>query len=196
MPARCRTDASPSAAVQQTLWERRRHGLDALIVSHADMDHFNGAADLMQSLPVGSLLVSQQFLDFKQPAVAALCESTAACGVPIRLVRDGDRLRLDDGVEIRVLHPPFGRPHSDDNANSIVLSIEFAGRRILLTGDLDGHGQTTLLSTPPLAGRRPAIAASRQPTREFGRAGRMGESERGRDQRGRTRRLQIAACGL
>jgi competence protein ComEC len=138
-------------AVQQTLWDRRRHGLDALIVSHADMDHFNGAADLMQSLPVGSLLVSQQFLDFKQPAVAALCESTAACGVPIRLVRDGDRLRLDDGVEIRVLHPPFGRPHSDDNANSIVLSIEFAGRRILLTGDLEGHGQTTLLSTPPVA---------------------------------------------
>jgi competence protein ComEC len=34
-------------AVQQTLWERRRHGLDALIVSHADLDHFNGAADLM-----------------------------------------------------------------------------------------------------------------------------------------------------
>jgi competence protein ComEC len=138
-------------AVQQTLWDRRRHGLDALIVSHADMDHFNGAADLMQSLPVGSLLVSQQFLDFKQPAVAALCESTAACGVSIRLVRDGDRLQLDDRVEIRVLHPPFGRPHSDDNANSIVLAIEFAGRRILLTGDLDGHGQARLLRMPPLS---------------------------------------------
>jgi competence protein ComEC len=52
---------------------------------------------------------------------------------------------------MRVLHPPFGRPHSDDNANSIVLAIEFAGRRILLTGDLDGHGQATLLATPPLA---------------------------------------------
>lgn len=138
-------------AVQQTLWQRRRRGLDALIVSHADMDHFNGSADLMQSLPVGSLLVSQQFLDFKQPAVAALCESTAACGVPIRLVRDGDRLRLDDDVEIRLLHPPFGRPHSDDNANSIVLAVEFAGRRILLTGDLDGHGQQRLLQMPPLA---------------------------------------------
>jgi competence protein ComEC len=137
-------------AVQQTLWERRRRGLDAIVVSHADMDHFNGAADLMQSLPVGSLFVSQQFLDFKQPAVAALCESTSASGVPIRLVRDGDRLKLDERVEIRVLHPPFGRPHSDDNANSIVLAIEFAGRRILLTGDLEGHGQATLLSLPPL----------------------------------------------
>jgi competence protein ComEC len=137
-------------AVQQTLWERRRRCLDALMVSHADSDHFNGAAELMQSLPVGALLVSQQFLDFKQPAVAALCDSTAAAGVPIRLVRDGDRLRLDDRVAMRVLHPSFGRPHSDDNANSIVLAIEFAGRRILLTGDLDGHGQATLLGMPPL----------------------------------------------
>jgi competence protein ComEC len=136
-------------AVQETLWERRRHGVDALMVSHADTDHFNGAADLMKSLPVGTLLVSQQFLDFKQPAVSALCESTAAGGVPIQLVRDGDRLRLDDRVTVRVLHPPFGRPHSDDNANSIVLDIEFAGRRILLTGDLDGHGQATLLGMPP-----------------------------------------------
>jgi competence protein ComEC len=137
-------------AVQQTLWEHRRRGLDALMVSHADLDHFNGAADLMQSLPVGSLLVSQQFLDFKQPAVPAVCESAAACGVPIRLVREGDRLRLDDRVEIRVLHPSFGRPHLDDNENSIVLAIEFAGHRILLTGDLEGRGQATLLATPPL----------------------------------------------
>jgi competence protein ComEC len=137
-------------AVQETLWQRRRHGLDAVMISHADTDHFNGAADLMRSVPVGTLLVSQQFLDFKQPAVAALCESTAAGGVPIRLVRDGDRLKLDDRVTIRVLHPPFGRPHSDDNANSIVLAIEFAGRRVLLTGDLDGEGQATLLGLSPL----------------------------------------------
>ncbi len=137
-------------AVQQTLWEQRRQGLDALVVSHADMDHFNGAAELMHALPVGALLVSQQFLDFQQPAVAALCDETAEAGVPIRLVRDEDRLRLDERVEIRLLHPGFGRPHSDDNANSIVLAIEFAGRRILLTGDLDGQGQQTLLSRPPL----------------------------------------------
>jgi competence protein ComEC len=138
-------------AVQQTLWERRRIGLDALIVSHADVDHFNGAADLMHVLPVGSLLVSQQFLDFKQPAVAALCDSTSASGVPIRLVRDGDRLHLDDQVDLQVLHPSFGRPHSDDNANSVTLLIEFAGRKILLTGDLEGDGQDTLLRKPPLS---------------------------------------------
>ena len=35
------------------------------MISHADIDHFNGVAGLMQSVPVGRLFVSQQFLDFQ-----------------------------------------------------------------------------------------------------------------------------------
>ena len=135
--------------VQSTLWERRYAGLDAILISHADIDHFNGTAGLMESVPVGRLLVSQQFLDFRQPAVKVLCDASAECGVPIKLVREGDRLRLGDDVAISVLHPQFGPPHSDDNANSVVLLIEYAGRRILLTGDLDGSGQRALLEQPP-----------------------------------------------
>jgi len=137
-------------AVQATLWERRYAGLDAIMISHADIDHFNGVTGLMQSVPVGKILVSQQFLDFRQSAVKAVCESSRECGVPIELVCQGDCVRLDERVTMRVLHPDFGRPHSDDNANSIVLLIEFGGRRILLTGDLDGSGQMALLQQEPL----------------------------------------------
>lgn len=59
-------------------------------------------------------------------------------------------MRLEEEVTIRVLHPGFGPPHSDDNANSIVLAVEFGGRRILLTGDLDGTGQMALLQQEPM----------------------------------------------
>ena len=138
------------------------------VISHADIDHFNGAAGLMESVPVGRLLVSQQFLDFRQPAVKVLCDASAECGVPIKLVREGDRLRLGDDVAITVLHPPFGHPHSDDNANSIVLLIEYAGRRILLTGDLDGSGQSgpvgeAAACTSMCCSRRITAAARRIP---------------------------------
>lgn len=136
-------------AVQSALWDRRYAGLDAIVISHADVDHFNGAAGLMESVPVGRLFVSQQFLDFRQRAVESLCDSSAECSVPIKLIREGDRLRLDDRVAVSVLHPPFGHPHSDDNANSVVLLIEYAGRRFLLTGDLDGSGQVALLQKEP-----------------------------------------------
>jgi competence protein ComEC len=143
-------------AVQSTLWDRRYAGIDAIVISHADVDHFNGVVGLMETVPVGRVFVSQQFLDFRQPAVKSMCDSSAACGVPIKLIHEGDRLRLDDGpaqpgedrVAITVLHPPPGHPHSDDNANSIVLLIEYAKRRILLTGDLDGSGQRALLHKP------------------------------------------------
>ena len=136
-------------AVQSTLWERRYAGLDAIVISHADTDHFNGVAGLMETVPVGRVLVSQQFLDFRQPAVKTMCDSSSDCGVPIKLIHEGDRLRLDDRVGMTVLHPRPGHPQSDDNANSIVLAIEYAGRRILLTGDLDGSGQRALLSQVP-----------------------------------------------
>jgi competence protein ComEC len=151
-------------AVQSTLWQRRYAGIDAIVISDADVDHFNGVTGLMESVPVGRLLVSQKFLDFAQPAVKSVCDSSAECGVPIKLIREGDRLQLDEGpadfgelsraepgqdrVAITVLHPPPGHPHSDDNANSIVLLIEYAKRRILLTGDLDGSGQAALLHKP------------------------------------------------
>jgi competence protein ComEC len=136
-------------AVQEVLWNHGYGKIDSILASHADIDHFNAIAGLIQTLPVGSLLVSQQFLDFRQPAVVSVCDAAAERDVPIQLIHDGDRLSLDARVAITVLHPPPGRPHADDNANSAVVLIEFAGRRILLTGDLDGSGQAALLSQPP-----------------------------------------------
>ena len=99
-------------AVQSTLWERRDAGLDAIVLSHADVDHFNGAAGLMETVPVGRLFVSQQFLDFRQKSVVSLCDSCAACGVPIKLLRDGDRLIVDEGVTMRgAATPTRASPH-------------------------------------------------------------------------------------
>lgn len=37
-----------------------------------------------------------------------------------------------------------------DNANSLLLTVEFAGRRTLLTGDLESPGIERVISDPPL----------------------------------------------
>ena len=163
-------------AVQAALWERRQTRLDAIVISHADVDHFNGVAGLMATLPVGQVFVSQQFLDFAQAAVASVCEASAECGVPIRLIRDGDRILLDDRVRFTVLHPPFGTPQADDNANSVVLSIETAGRRILLTGDLEGFWSGSFAEDAAAPRRHPPGAASRQSKGQFGTVGHVGSA--------------------
>jgi competence protein ComEC len=52
-------------------------------------------------------------------------------------------------VAALVLHPPQEGVAGSDNANSIVLAVEYRGRRILLTGDLEAAGLNRLLAEPP-----------------------------------------------
>lgn len=49
-----------------------------------------------------------------------------------------------------ILHPQPDAPIDHDNANSLVLKIEYAGRTILLTGDLEGAGLDELLAQPAI----------------------------------------------
>jgi len=140
-----------SDIVQEALWQRNLSGIDAVVLSHADVDHFNGIPGLVRSIPVGEVFVHPSFLDFNQEAVRLTCERLAHHRVPIRKVWAGDRLLLDGQVEIRVLHPPADGHDPLDNANSVVLVIEYAGRRILLTGDLEQQGLRALLNQPAIA---------------------------------------------
>lgn len=135
--------------IQQAMWARGLYKVDVLIISHADVDHFNGAAGLLETIRVDEILFHRSFLDFDQGSVVAVCESAARHGVPLRLVRGGDRLQLDPDVELLLLHPADDFEGDSDNENSNVLQINYAGRSILLTGDLDGAGLNELLNTPP-----------------------------------------------
>ncbi|MFQ5732596.1 MAG: ComEC/Rec2 family competence protein [Planctomycetaceae bacterium] len=137
-----------TATVQSALWARRRSRLDAIVVSHADIDHFNGVPGLLKTVPVGTLFCAKSFLDFKQPAVVITRDTAELRGVPVRLLRAGDALQLDPDVRVRILHPSLRR-FENDNANSVVLEITYAGRRILLTGDLERDGMDRVLGLKP-----------------------------------------------
>ncbi len=139
-------DRRAADAVWREMRERGRISLDAAVISHADLDHCNNAPALLRGGPVGSLLVARSFLDFEQRVVEETCEAAREARVPIRLIAAGDRLSLDPNVSISTLHPPDRPPGDDDNANSIVLRIEFAGRTLLLTGDLEGSGQEEVMA--------------------------------------------------
>jgi len=130
--------------VQQAMWSRGHNRLNGVVVSHADVDHFNGIPGLLDSVPVDGVLTSPAFPDFQQQPVKQLCDMVRREGVPIRLLRAGDSLCAGEGVTIRVLHPDDGH-YDSDNAASIVVEIVYAGRRILLTGDVEADGQSRLL---------------------------------------------------
>jgi competence protein ComEC len=118
------------------------------MLSHADLDHYNGLPDLLERFAVGQVSHTPTFPDRKLRAVEVALKAIERRGVPTRVVKAGDRLTAGD-VQMEVLHPPVIGPEGNENARSLVLLVRQAGHTILLTGDLEGPGLARLLSLPP-----------------------------------------------
>jgi competence protein ComEC len=136
------------------LWHRGILRIDGIIISHADIDHYNAVPGLLERFAVDTVYVSPVMFDGFGEAAArggpeVLRAAIERAGVPIREVWAGDRLRVGADVTIDVLHPPRRGVVGSDNANSVTLSIEYAGRRVLLPGDLESPGLDDLLAELP-----------------------------------------------
>ena len=144
--------AAPTAccrSVSGYLWSRGLTHIDAVVLSHADTDRYNALPELLEHFSVGTVYVSPVMLD-EEDAIRYLAQCLDRAGVPVRVIASGDRLSGGPGCWLEVLHPPpHGLPASS-NANSVVLSIEYAGRRILLPADLQSPGLDDVLAEQPL----------------------------------------------
>jgi competence protein ComEC len=141
---------SASRIVSSFLWSRGITHLDAVVVSHADADHYNALPAILEQHSVGIIYVSPvMFDDPSSRALAAVRGAIDARSVPLEEVWAGDRLRAAGDVKIEVMHPPRLGVIGSDNANSIVLAVEYQGRRILLTGDVEPPGLNDLYAELP-----------------------------------------------
>lgn len=141
---------SAARAVSGYLWSRGIRHLDAVVVSHADADHYNALPTLVDQFSVGVVYVSPVMFENDSRALSAFRASIERAGLPLRTVWSGDRLTAAAQANLDVLHPPRRGVFGSDNANSIVLSVEYAGRRVLLTGDLESPGLEDVLAEEPL----------------------------------------------
>jgi competence protein ComEC len=168
----------PSAAalpISSVLWARRVSHLDALVLSHADADHFNAVGQLLQRFSVGVVYVSPAMFQGQDPALQALRHAIRQAQVPLAHLTEGQLLQCGAGVRVEALHPPRedapesgdrmpatgtgdgappvrdpGRsPRRSDNSQSIVLRIRCQALDCLLTGDLEGDGLDELLAEQP-----------------------------------------------
>lgn len=137
-------------AVESAVWSARQPRLDVAVVSHADVDHCNGLAEIVDVVPTRAVLVHRTCLASKEPAIVETIEQLSKAHVPIRLLATGQQIELDPTVSIRVLHPKPDFAGPSDNSNSLVISLEYAGRRILLMGDVEHEGLSQLLRTDRL----------------------------------------------
>jgi competence protein ComEC len=136
-------------SIEAYLRSRRIARIDARVLSHADIDHYNAVPELLKKFAVQTIYVSQQMFREDTAPLHVLRHAIAEAGLPIEKLAAGDALVAGDCVA-RVVHPPRDGVEGNDNAQSIVLSVEYGGRRVLLTGDLEGEGARQLLAGPPL----------------------------------------------
>ena len=135
-------------------WDRR---LDAVILTHPHEDHVAGLAMLLGRYRVGR--VYETGMHGPGPGYKAWARALALPNAPPdgRLAT-GDRLAVDD-LHLRVLWPDPGKvplepPDGGRGINdvSVVLLGEVAGRRILLTGDVEDDVDPLLVARglPPI----------------------------------------------
>ena len=109
--------------------------LDALIVTHRDLDHLGGAQSVLDSMEVGMLLTSLPPGD----ALHALSVAPRRCA------------RSDawewDGVRFELLHPAAGdyAVHRRANDLSCVLRVSAGSRAMLLTGDIERASEARIV---------------------------------------------------
>jgi competence protein ComEC len=147
------------------LWHRGIGRVDEVFLSHADTDHFNGLPELLRRFPVGTVTLTPSFATKPIREVEAVFSAMQARGIEPRVAKAGDRFESGD-VTLDVLHPPLNGPGTTENERSLVLLVSFAGRSVLLTGDLEKSGTTMVVQRPtvtadvvmaPHHGSRPAF---------------------------------------
>lgn len=141
---------SGAQTIAGCLWSSGITHLDAVVISHADADHYNALPELLKRFSVGVVYVSpMMFANQDNRALSALEDAIRRAGVPVHEVFAGDRLQGGGACQIEVLHPPRRGVLGGDNANSIVLAIEYQGHQLLLPGDLDSPGLEDVLAEEP-----------------------------------------------
>jgi competence protein ComEC len=111
--------------------------VDALVLSHEDVDHVGGALTLLETVQVQSLASS---LAPSHP-LNSLVAHPARCAAG----RSWDW----DGVRFEFLHPQPGWEAARRNNQSCVLRIDAGGASILLTGDIERAAESVLIDKTP-----------------------------------------------
>lgn len=125
--------------------------IDAIIISHNDVDHINGIPEIVEHCKVNGIYANDAFFSQTDHWGTAkfLEESLSEKGLEIKSLRE---LNPESAADIKILWPSGeilqGEELSDNDLSAVVL-IEFAGRKILLCSDIEKFAQAELFRIYP-----------------------------------------------
>ena len=128
--------------VSPVLYHYGVNKIDLLMMSHNDLDHSEGLAEIIPSFQVGTFfLPPREENNEMEKKIAELCQQKK---IPLQELTAGKRVRLDRDVFLEVLYPT---PEDDyiGNNRSLVVKIKYKGCTWLLTGDIEKEAIESLL---------------------------------------------------
>jgi competence protein ComEC len=134
----------PGARVIAPFLRARKIGrIDALVLSHPELDHYGGLAYL------ASAFRPREFwwngMRGKGGRFAALERALAAAGTRSVVLRRGMERRFGAGLAVDVVHPD--EPHGlSPNDASLVLRLRYGTTAVLFTGDIGAGAERALLA--------------------------------------------------
>ncbi len=132
--------------ISGVLWHAGVHHLDAVIISHDDLDHYSALLRLTQKFTIGCVYMPPNMIRQPSKTVEFLLKELARLDIQVVATWAGQSVHCDSGVVVEILHPPKDYSFESDNAGSIVAHIEYANQSVLLTADVEGEGLDMLMA--------------------------------------------------
>jgi competence protein ComEC len=126
--------------------------IDAVIISHNDIDHVNGIPRIAEHCQVGGVYANDDFFDKADRWGTAKFLNDCLSDKGIKIQPLDKDLILSGSANIKILWPIeqiFRNEELGDNDKSLVSLLEFAGTEILLCSDIEKFAQRELLRLYP-----------------------------------------------
>lgn len=124
------------------VWRQGVRGLDYLFVTHPHSDHCGGARAVLEEIGAETLVIPEYLSP--EAALATAGDWVGMTDTQIAVTHTGEQFQLGDAT-LSVLHPAAGNGIEDMNDLSLVLLVEYAGKRLLITGDISREVELQLL---------------------------------------------------
>jgi competence protein ComEC len=125
--------------------------LDAIIISHNDIDHINAIPEIVNDEKTKSIFANDDFLIDRENSGAPkfLNDYLNKSGFNIQNL---DKLQIKSPAGIKIIWPSkdaISNNQLSDNDRSAVIMLEYAGVKILLCSDIEKLSQQKILETYP-----------------------------------------------
>ena len=122
--------------------------IKAVFVSHADSDHCNGIAELLEQAELEGIMVENLVLpdladECRSSGYEELVDLAGQNGITVQFLHEGQQFQ-DGELLFQCLHPSKGYRAEDLNETSMVLLVTYREFSMLLTGDVQGAGEEHL----------------------------------------------------